>query len=147
MSGQFLLGVIIALLLLANWITLYNRSDHVYQFKDGEMRVVSPHLPISSRSASGAHSLKSAASDDVAQVTAAQFGVLDAHFNAAAGLCPSQRAKHIEPSVGLQHDLLVNTVTADDFRFYLDEALRLNTAAKSVLDVCSPPLLITLMWF
>jgi hypothetical protein len=141
MSGQFLLGVIIALLLLANWVTLYNRSDQAYQFKDGEMRIVSSNSQISLSKMSMAHALESTPTD-TGRVTAAQFGVLEGHFNAAAGLCPSQRVKNIEPSIGLQHDLLIDSVTANDFRLSLENALRFNTATKSALDVCSPHVLI-----
>jgi hypothetical protein len=94
MSGQFVLGVIIALLLLANWVTLYTRSDHVYLFKDGDMKIVSSQSK-SALKFTGANALKAIPSNDAAQVTAAQFGMMDSYFDAAAGLCPSQRKKNM----------------------------------------------------
>jgi hypothetical protein len=133
MSGQFLLCVIIALLLLANWVTLYNRSDQVYQFKDGEMTVVSPHSQISRSKTSG---LQSSPSDDAGRVSAAQFGLLESYFNAAVGLCPSQRVKSAEPSIAPQHSLLLTSVSSNDFRTFIEKALPYNRAIKSILDVC-----------
>jgi hypothetical protein len=150
MSGQFVLGVIVALLLLANWVTLYTKSDKVYQFQDGEMRVLPPHLETANRKARGVSVLKASPSDDADQVapsdsaaatvtvTAAQFGILETYFNAAAGLCPSQRQKLFHPSNASQHGLLANSISIDEFRFFLDAALTSDTAAlaaTNVLDV------------
>jgi hypothetical protein len=150
MSGQFVLGVIVALLLIANWVTLYAKSDKVYQFHDGEMRVLPPQPETANRNARGVRVLRASPSDEAARVaasadsaaaatvTAAQFGILETYFNAAAGLCPSQRQKLFQPSNASQHGLLVSSISADEFRFFLDAALNLDTAApgaKNVLDV------------
>ena len=127
MSGQFpLLGVIIALLLLANWVFIYARSDQGYLFKDGDMKIVS------SNSKNGVELLKATPSNDAAQVTAAQFGMMDSYFDAAAGLCPSQRKKKMEQSAS-QHDLL--KVALNDFRLAVEKALRWNADTRSILDV------------
>jgi hypothetical protein len=66
MGGQFLLAIIITLLLLANWVTLHSRSDSIYQFKDGELKVGVPSFhagPALSRRENS--------------ITASQFAVLD----------------------------------------------------------------------
>jgi hypothetical protein len=131
MSGQFVLGVIIALLLLANWVTLYTRSDHVYLFKDGDMKIVSSQSKSASK-LTGANGLKAIPSNDAAQVTAAQFGMMDSYFDAAAGLCPSQRKKNMEQSAS-QHGLL--KVALNDFRLAVEKALRWNADTRSILDV------------
>jgi hypothetical protein len=134
MSAQLLLGVIIALLLLANWLALYSRSDNVYQFKDGEMKVVTPQLQ-NDRKTSGVNRYEPMLSKGAIHITARQFGILEDYFNQAAGLCPSQRVKVGEPSIAQQDSFLVNSISAEEFRFSLNQVLRLNTATKSILDV------------
>jgi hypothetical protein len=134
MSAAFVLGVIIALLLLANWVTLYARSDQVYQFKDGDMKIIaSPQSKSAYSKFSSVHQLKATPSNDAAQVTPAHFGIMDSYFNAAAGLCPSQRQKAMEQYTAPQHALL--KVGLSDFRLAVDETMRLNAGARSILDV------------
>jgi hypothetical protein len=139
MSAQFFLGVVVALLLLANWVTLYSRSDTIYQFQDGEMKVVAQQLQASGQKATWRSQAKAKSSNDAVQVSAAQFGALESYFNAAAGLCPSQRENVVDAPVAPQHSLLVDSIPTHDFRVFLDAVLSLNSDTKSILDVRAPP--------
>ncbi len=137
-----MLGVVVALLLLANWVSLYLHSDKMYQFQDGEMRVVPSHMQAPYRKAHGVSALNTMPSNDAAQaaaaVTAAQFGVLDTYFNAAVGLCPSQRENIVGASTSAQNSLMVSAISTQDFRFFLDAAVGFDTGgspAESILDV------------